>query len=246
MPVPPTFAAKLVSARMLTPAVRELVFERGDGAPMIFDAGQWVSLALPMESMPGGELRRAYSIASPPDGSPRFEVAVTHVSGGPGSTILHAMPIGAEIPVIGPQGFFTRPAEKSGPSLFVGTGTGFTPMRSMLRHALATGEKRALWVLVGNRTEEDILYRDELGELARVHPNVRVEYTLSRAAEGWSGRRGYVQTHVKELWEELVARGEGAGHVYVCGLQRMVGAVRDLLRKEMGLAREQVHSERYD
>lgn len=246
MPLPPTFAAKLVSARMLTPSVRELVFERSDGAAMIYDAGQWVSLALPMEEMPGGELRRAYSIASAPDGSPRFEVAVTRVTGGPGSTILHAMPLGTEIPVIGPQGFFTRPMEKTGPSLFVGTGTGFTPMRSMLRHALAAGEKRAMWVLVGNRTQEDILYRDELDALARAHSNVRVEYTLSRAAEGWSGRRGYVQTHVKELWEELVARGEGAGHVYVCGLQRMVGAVRDLLRKEMGLAREQVHSERYD
>lgn len=246
MPVPPTFAAKLVSARMLTPSVRELVFERSDGAPMIYDAGQWVSLALPVEEMPGGELRRAYSIASAPDGSPRFEVAVTRVTGGPGSTLLHAMALGTEIPVIGPQGFFTRPAEKSGPSLFVGTGTGFTPMWSMLRHALASGETRALWVLVGNRTEEDILYRAELDALARTHSNVRAEYTLSRPADAWSGRRGYVQAHVKELWAELGTREEGTGHVYVCGLQRMVGAVRDLLRKDMGLAREQVHSERYD
>ena len=46
------------------------------------------------------------------------------------------------------------------------------------------------------------------------------------------------------------ARGKGtataAPHVYVCGLERMGGAVRDLLRKEMGLPRQQVHSERYD
>jgi len=34
--------------------------------------------------------------------------------------------------------------------------------------------------------------------------------------------------------------------VYVCGLERMVGSVRELLRKEMGLPRQQVHSERYD
>jgi NADPH-dependent ferric siderophore reductase len=34
--------------------------------------------------------------------------------------------------------------------------------------------------------------------------------------------------------------------VYICGLQKMVSAVRDLLRKEMGLERQQVHSERYD
>lgn len=246
MALPPTFPAKLVSARMLSSYVREMVFERRDGAPMVFEAGQWVSLALPKEELPGGELRRAYSIASSPDGSPRFSVAVTHVRGGPGSTMLHAMELGTEIPVIGPQGFFTRPLEKTGPSLFVGTGTGFTPLWSMLNDALARGEKRALWVLFGNRTEADILYRAEIDALVKAHPNVRAEYTLSRGAEGWTGRRGYVQEHVRELYGELVARGEGTVHVYVCGLQRMVGAVRDLLRKDMGLGREQVHSERYD
>ncbi len=246
MSLPPTFQAKLTAARMLTGYVRELIFERTDGAPMAFEAGQWVSLALPMEEMPGGELRRAYSIASRPDGSPRFAVAVTHVKGGPGSTMLHAMPLGTELKVIGPQGFFTRPPEKSGPSLFVGTGTGSTPLVSMLGDALATGEKRALWMLCGNRTEADILFRAELDALAAAHPNVRVVHTLSRGAADWAGRRGYVQEHVRELHGELVARGEGTVHVYVCGLQRMVGAVRDLLRKEMGLLREQVHSERYD
>ena len=62
----------------------------------------------------------------------------------------------------------------------------------------------------------------------------------------WPGRRGYVQTHVRELFGELAAKNEGAPHAYICGLERMVSSVRDLLRKEMGLPREQVHSERYD
>jgi hypothetical protein len=51
---------------------------------------------------------------------------------------------------------------------------------------------------------------------------------------------------VRELWSDLIARGDGAPHAYVCGLDRMVGSVRDLLRKELGLPRQQVHSERYD
>jgi CDP-4-dehydro-6-deoxyglucose reductase, E3 len=34
--------------------------------------------------------------------------------------------------------------------------------------------------------------------------------------------------------------------VYICGLERMVSAVRDLMRKQMGVERKQVHSERYD
>ena len=55
-----------------------------------------------------------------------------------------------------------------------------------------------------------------------------------------------MQTHVCALWEELAARTGRAPHTYVCGLTRMVGSVRDLLRKEMGLGRELVHTERYD
>src|SRR6516165_9359611 len=103
MPLPPTFVATLVTARALSPAVRELTFERDDGTPFAFEAGQWVNLLLP------GDMKRSYSIASPPSSSPRFEIAVTHVQGGPGSSYLHALEIGAKLEVVGPQGFFTRP-----------------------------------------------------------------------------------------------------------------------------------------
>jgi ferredoxin-NADP reductase len=242
MPLPPTFEAKLAEVRPLSPAVRELAFERADGAPFAFEPGQWVNLLLP------GELKRSYSIASPPSaGSPRFELAVTHVQGGPGSTYLHALEPGARLEVMGPQGFFTRPLASASPSLFVATGTGITPMRSMIRAALAAGDLSPLWLLFGVRHEHDVLYREELESLAERHPNVRVVFSLSQPHAGWAGRRGYVQTHVPELWRELVALGGAAPpHAYVCGLLRMVGSVRDLLRKEIGLPRQQVHTERYD
>jgi CDP-4-dehydro-6-deoxyglucose reductase len=247
MPVPLSFEVELAAARMIAPAVRELVFVRKDGLPFEFEAGQWVSLVLPTPSPQDGkpELRRSYSIASAPDGSPRFELAITHVAGGPGSSFLHTAPVGTELRVIGPAGFFTRPADKTGPSLFVATGTGVTPLRSMIIKAAAMGEDRPLWLLFGVRTEQDILYRSELDSLCAEHPNVRAYYTLSRGGVDWTGRRGYVQTHVAELWKELSTQG-GVPHAYICGLQRMVGAVRDLLRKDMGVPREQVHSERYD
>jgi CDP-4-dehydro-6-deoxyglucose reductase len=96
------------------------------------------------------------------------------------------------------------------------------------------------------RHDEDQLYTSELRALEKAHPNVRIEITLSQPSSAWTGRHGYVQTHVRDLWAELEARGEGPPHAYICGLQRMVGSVRELLRKEMNLPREQVHSERYD
>lgn len=228
---------------MISPNVRELAFERADGSPLDFKAGQWVSLVLPLEE---GEARRAYSIASPPFGDGRFEVAITKVDRGPGSTYLHALEIGAQLRAIGPQGFFTRAAGE--PSLFVGTGTGVTPLRSMIRDALTHGDTSPMTLLFGVRTEADRLYQDELDALAAQHPNLRVLYTLSRPSPTWTGLTGYVQTHVERLYREVEAQAPAgiATHVYACGLERMVGAVRDLLRKSMNVDRKRVHSERYD
>jgi ferredoxin-NADP reductase len=48
------------------------------------------------------------------------------------------------------------------------------------------------------------------------------------------------------LWTELAAQDRGEPHLYVCGLERMITAVRHLVRQEMGIARLRVHSERYD
>jgi ferredoxin-NADP reductase len=248
MPLPPLFEARLVSARTLTPSVRELTFERLDGQPMAFEPGQWTNILLPVNVGEQQGLKRSYSIASPPDGTPRFALAVTRVQDGPGSTWLHAVEPGAVLPFVGPQGFFTRPVAGAPPSLMVATGTGVTPMRSMLLAALAAGSMAPAWVLLGVRHEEDLLYADELKAAAAQHPHVRFEATLSQPRGEWSGRRGYVQTHVRDLWNELSALPGSAAppHAYICGLERMVGSVRELLRKDMGLPRQQVHGERYD
>lgn len=246
MPPPPTFRVRLTGRRTLTRTVAQLDFERADGDAFAFEAGQWVNLVLPVASGAEPTIRRAYSIASAPDGTPRFELAVTRVETGPGSTFLHTAALGTELDAVGPQGFFTRPLDKATPAIFVGTGTGLTPLRSMLQHAARAGSTVPAWLLFGVREEEDILYRDELEALTRAHPTMRVVFTLSRGADGWSGRRGYVQTHVRELWEALKAETGADPHVYICGLRDMVDAVRDLLKQELSLPRQLVHSERYD
>ncbi len=235
-----TFDLRLASARALAPSVRELAFERVDGAPLDFLPGQWVNLFLPS---PDGEVKRSYSIASAPDGSPRAALAVTRVDGGMASAVLHALPPGAVVRAAGPHGFFTRLADDPTPALLVGTGTGLAPIRSMVAAAVAAGSTAPLSVLFGVRHEEDVLWRDELERWAADQPGVRVEITLSRPRASWAGRRGWVQEHVPALWTEL---GDPTAHVWVCGLERMVKAVRELARGPLGIDRKRVHQEKYD
>ncbi|MEZ4309773.1 MAG: FAD-dependent oxidoreductase [Polyangiaceae bacterium] len=243
MIAPSAFDVRLASARMIAPSVRHLAFERADGGAFEFAPGQWVNLVMPL---PSGEIKRSYSIASAPEGGGGFELAVTRVEGGPGSTYLHGIEPGATLRAIGPHGLFTREGGDAAPALFVATGTGVAPFRSMLGAALRAGGVAPMSLLLGVRFEEDILYREEFEAIAARHPNVRFAVTLSRPAEGWSGRSGYVQSHVPELLAALAKESEAAPHVWICGLDRMVSTVKDLCRKELGLDRKRVHVERYD
>jgi ferredoxin-NADP reductase len=234
-----------VNARLLTPRVRELVFER-DGAPLQFKSGQWVSIVLPQPDEKGRPVRRSYSIASvPTPGSSRFELVVTKVDGGVGSTWLHELMVGSKVEVKGPQGMFLRPVDV-GPSLFVATGTGVAPFRGMVHDALAAGRTEPLWILFGVRTLNDAMYREEFEALAAKHSNVRLVLSLSRPTPEWKGLSGYVQTHALALWNELKARGPATPHAYVCGVKKMLLEVRDVLKTHGGAERQQLHLESYD
>lgn len=228
-------SATVLETRMLSPSVVSLKLELS-GDPLSFRAGQWVNLFVPHAE---GPLKRAYSIASPPQ-ERYLELAVTRVEQGLASPVLHTLRVGDELAVDGPHGLFTRD-DPSEPALFVATGTGLSPFRSMLLDELSRPHAAPLTLLFGARSQADILYREELEALARAHPGFRYEITLSRPLSGWTGRTGYVQAHLAAL-----AREVSKPHVYICGLTKMVSEVRTLLKGELGYDRKRIHSERYD
>lgn len=228
--------ARLVAARTLSPSVRELTFD--PGPDFKFLPGQWVSLRTGNghDAPP-----RAYSIASAPRADRSFDVAVTRVPEGPGSNFLHQVEPGAVLAMSEAQGFFTLPAVER-PLVMVATGTGVSPFRSMLEALAVTGTAYRVWLLFGARTEQDLIYLDEFRALHRSIEGFRYIPTLSRGNASWDGRRGYVQLHVPELVHQLGAECD----VFICGLSKMVKDVRRILKEELGLPRERIHTERYD
>ncbi len=227
-----------MEADIVAPAVRRLVFETLDGVPYDHLAGQWVKLFLPEG------LERDYSISSAPAarGPSRFEILVTRVDGGPGSGALHALEIGQELEALGPNGLFVREdAERHEASLYVGTGTGVAPLRSMLEEELDREDGPPQILLFGCRTTEDILFAAEWRARMIAQPRFQFVTTLSRGEPEWCGLRGYVQTHLGDLLGTLPTP-----HVYVCGLTRMITEVRRVLKADLGVDRRHVHSERYD
>ena len=234
------YDAEIVATRMLTPRVRELTITPSDGFE--FDPGQWVSIRFPIEDEKGKQIRRSYSISSAPRGDRKFDLAVTRVDGGPGSSFLHEVVEGDALTISRAQGMFELPQSQR-PLLMVAAGTGVAPFRAMLQ-AIAAGAAAppAITLLLGARRVEDLLYVDELEGLKETLAGFRLVPTLSRARASWSGRRGRVQSHIAEL----VAAHDGDCDLLVCGVGEMVKDVRKLAREQLGLGRDQVTSERFN
>jgi NAD(P)H-flavin reductase len=179
------------------------------------------------------------------------------------SNYLCTLPEGSIIPWHGPHGLFTV-REPIRDSIFVATGTGIAPVRGMLEWLFAdrpiappgtpdaTVEQELLprhanhefWLVFGTRYAEDIYYRAEFEQMARNHPTFHYVVTLSRE-ENWSGARGYVQERVAEIVTSRPNSGVGSMTAYICGLNAMVSANRELL-KSLGWDRKQIVYERYD
>src|SRR5579884_1380889 len=112
----------------LCPEIRHFVFEVAGAEKLDFKPGQFVSFT---EVLHDKKVTRAYSIASPPDGN-RFELCLNRVQEGMFSPWLFAMKPGDEVEMKGPLGYFVvrNPGRDV---IFVATGTGIAPFRSMLK-----------------------------------------------------------------------------------------------------------------
>jgi ferredoxin-NADP reductase len=223
-----------VSSVDLAPDVRHFEFEITGQEEFRFTPGQFVSIK---EQVAGKEVTRAYSIASAPN-EKRFALCLNRVPEGLVSPCLFALQLGEHVELQEPLGYFTlRRPER--PAVFVATGTGIAPFRSILLTSLPGSAPITL--LFGARYAHGILYRDELEVLAQRHLHFRFIPTITRPDEKWAGSVGRVQTHL----DDALAQHPSVPDVYICGLKEMVDDVRAWL-KQKGFDRKQIIYEKYD
>ena len=113
-------------------------------------------------------------------------------------------------------------------------GSGITPILQVLRGVLDDeGDETRLWLLVANKTETDILCREELDCMAQLHSNISkprlyVHHTLGRPSTGWSFSTGRINDDM--LRRHLPPPSEDA-MVLVCGPDGLVKTVRTGLER---------------
>lgn len=217
------FHARVERVKTLTHDVREITFQLIEPLEIPFKAGQFVSFDVPHPTSPR-PVTRAYSIASPPSQKSRITLLLNLIPGGPGSTYLFSLKEGDATRFKGPAGSFYLKEDGARDLLFVATGTGVAPFRSMLDHLLDSGFSRSATLYWGLRSQKDLYYQQEFEALAGQRPNFRFITTLSRPEPGWTGATG----RVTKLIAERIASVTNLS-VYLCGNSGMIGEVSALI-----------------
>lgn len=190
-----------------------------------FSAGQCVALEL-------AGITRYYSIASG-EGDGRVGVLYDVVPGGQLTPLLASLTPGDVVGVSPPFGSFV---DKSDGSVWIATGTGIAPFRSMIRSGVT-----ATLLLHGSRNSSGMYFQGEL--CAALGP--RYVPCVSRPGRNETGALERAGAYLGRLTARLREQGtDRSARHYLCGSAAMVVDVRDLL-VEFGVPFDNIESEIY-
>ncbi len=203
-----------------------------EGPKPDFKAGQFMLVALrrngnTSESHP-------YTISASP-GSDTLSITAKNI-GDFSASIKETKP-GDTAFIEAPYGAFTLDRAPTEKIAFIAGGIGITPFMSMLREMRDTGRHRPVTLLWGNKSEQDIAFRDELEELERSIPEFHMIHVMSNQ-EDWPGEKGFItEEKVTRLIPDYAERS-----FYICGPPVMREKVVPMLQS-LGLGRSRIFYE---
>lgn len=207
--------------------------------PLVYQPGQFLEVIL------ADGKRRSYSIANAPraEGVRQLELHLRHMPGGVFTDrVFTQMKLREMLQIEVPLGQFRLVQESTRPIVFMATGTGFAPLKSMVQHLIDTGAERVMRIYWGGRHKRDLYQYDLAAQWAQQHPHITFIPVLSRAdaQDQWQGRTGHVQDAVLADLPSLAMH-----EVYACGSPAMVAdAERDFLARGQ-LPPEQYHADAF-
>jgi NAD(P)H-flavin reductase len=238
---PQKFIAKLSEKKDFNEKFSKYVFELDQPHRMEFEAGQYVSIAVDEEGT-----RRSYSICSNPDTHHSFELLIDHGPDGKGTNFFKKINFGDEVDVMGPMGHFVLNTEdfevneSDRELIFIATGSGIAPLRSMILHLLQNlKEKRPITLYWGLRHVQNMFWENEFQDLVELYDNFKFHPVLSQAVEEWPLCKGRVTDCLKI--HDLPANGS----YYLCGGSGMVNDVSATLQ-DRGVKKDSIHFEKYN
>ena len=221
-----------------TPSTKTLRLVAVDGQPLPpFQAGQYINLFVEID---GVRTARPYAMSSSPLQRMHYDLTIKRAQGGFVSNyLLDRVSVGQRLSSSGPMGtFHHNPLFHGDDLVFLAGGSGSAPARSMLLNILERELPQRFHLIYVNSHVDDVIYADELRELAAQHENFTLSEIISRPPAGYTGRSGRLnRAMLQELLGEI-----GDKMFYICGPTPFNDSCVALLG-ELGVARRRIRVE---
>lgn len=213
-----------------------LVELTGNELPFRHLPGQFVTFTVkPIDQT----IRRSYTIASSPTRRDYCEVTIKREEKGTVSSFLHHVHEGDTLQVTGPSGNFTFVGEGANSIVLISGGVGITPMMSVLRFLTDRSWAGDIFFLHGCKSDQDVIYREELEYLQRRYPNLHLTLAANEVTStGWAHSKGGI---TQDLLSQAVPHIQ-TRRIHLCGPPGMMAAMKSMLA-EMGMPADQIKSE---
>ena len=233
----PCRVARLVP---LAPDVMQVFLRLPVVETLPFQAGQYLDFLVE------DGRRRSFSIASPPHDSNLIELHVRKVTGGGFTERLFGhLGTGALLRIEGPMGQFVY-REGTRPILMVAGGTGFAPLKSILRHIFERTAGREVHLYWGARHALDVYEETQILHWQRQYPGLKFTAVLS---EGAAEEIGPAFPHRRLGWvHEVVLQDHpklDQVEVYMAGPPALIEAIRTSFPRH-GLTADRLHFDSFD
>ncbi len=224
--------ARVKSHQLLNGKIHHFILETD--VPFQFIGGQYISVKVAADRI------NSYSVAGRV-GSNQFELLIDVSPGGIGSKYFEKLTDGEEINYIGPFGtFILKPDDGTEEMIFMGTGSGLAPLKSMIEEVLVVKKiQKPIRLYFGLRFEEDIFWKENFEKLEKDFPNFKFRLCLSKPGPNWTGLTGHITDVIKNDYQTA-----DKCSVYLCGNKPMMEEAKKVF-EELGCDSDKIYQEQF-
>ena len=215
-----------------------LALEPEGHAGLSFQPGQFAWLTL--RTSPWKVKEHPFSFSSSAADDSKLEFTIKEL-GDFTNTIKHTR-VGDYAYLDGPYGAFSVDRYQRAPGfVFIAGGVGAAPIISMLRTLADRHEQRPLWFIYGNKSWQDVIFREEL-EILKQRLNLRLVHVLCEPTKDMTCETGFVSL---PLLEKVLPDDAQEYEYFLCGPRAMSDTVQKGLRT-LHIPLSRIHFELFD
>jgi len=197
-----------------------------------FQAGQYVGVRADIDDT---DVRRSYSICSDP-GEGVLRIGVKKVPGGLFSTYANEiLKVGDTVDIMPPLGKFIRKCDprRKGQYVFFASGSGITPVISLIKSHLREEPLSHITLFYGNRSVESIMFREELEDLKNTNmKRLSVHHILSRERQSGAFYNGRIDAEKCETFGKVFFIPKNVDQFFLCGPEAMIDDISTWLKSK--------------